>query len=470
MTTFLGTPYIDLRVDFNSFLPEKLDKSIKEKSINYYLNKINRNKELHDKVEFEIVWSCFTFDLPEKLNSLPKEKFSWSDKQELLECLRNVTNSVLHPVNGLWLTDAEKIKTLAQRRKKINESELSLTDRVYWLIEDVKRYGTLPFAGLARACFMAVQILRSLQAKHIFTKNDYEKFLKSTSTISKDMYFDRQNLSKRGFLKKYGHLRPGTYDILSSRYDETPDLYFNWDEKFELPNAQETFSLTEKQANQVDLLLRKYKLETDSHALFNFIRRTIELRELSKFEFSHNLSDALQIIGKVGETENIELIDMAFCDIKAIQDIHVSACDTGEALRESINAGKKSFQETCKICLPPVIASPDDVYRFELPESSPSFITHKQVEAPVAGIDEVENLENAIVCIHSADPGFDWLFSYPIAGLITAWGGANSHMAIRAKEFNLPAVIGIGEALYQSLKSASVIELDATNRKIEIVG
>ena len=50
------------------------------------------------------------------------------------------------------------------------------------------------------------------------------------------------------------------------------------------------------------------------------------------------------------------------------------------------------------------------------------------------------------------------------------YGGGNSHMAIRAKEFNLPAVIGIGEALYQSLKSASVIELDATNRKIEIVG
>ena len=33
MLNFGGSPYIDLRVDFNSFLPEKLDKSIKEKSI-----------------------------------------------------------------------------------------------------------------------------------------------------------------------------------------------------------------------------------------------------------------------------------------------------------------------------------------------------------------------------------------------------------------------------------------------------
>ena len=312
MTSLFGLPYIDVRVSFNSFIPSELNESLSGRLVDYYIHKLIQRPDLHDKVEFDIIWSCFTFDLPDKLNSLPKEKFSWSDKQELLECLRNVTNSVLHPVNGLWLKDAEKIKTLAQRRMEINESELSQTDRVYWLIEDVKRYGTLPFAGLARACFMAVQILRSLQARHIFTKDDYERFLKSTSTISKEMYFDRLNFNKGDFLKKYGHLRPGTYDILSSRYDETPDLYFNWDEKFELPTARDTFSLKRKQANQVDSLLRKYKLETDSHALFNFIRRTIELRELSKFEFSHNLSDALQIIGKVGETENIELKDMAF--------------------------------------------------------------------------------------------------------------------------------------------------------------
>ena len=32
---------------------------------------------------------------------------------------------------------------------------------------------------------------------------------------------------KSSFLEKYGHLRPGTYDISSYRYDEKPDLYFD---------------------------------------------------------------------------------------------------------------------------------------------------------------------------------------------------------------------------------------------------
>jgi hypothetical protein len=52
-------------------------------------------------------------------------------------------------------------------------------------------------------------------------------------------------------------------------------------------------------------------------------------------------------------------------------------------------------------------------------------------------------------------PGFDWLFAYPIAGLITAWGGANSHMAIRAGELDLPAVIGAGEVLYRRWSSSA---------------
>ena len=69
--------------------------------------------------------------------------------------------------------------------------------------------------------------------------------------------------------------------------------------------------------------------------------------------------------------------------------------------------------------------------------------------------------------IKSADPGFDWIFSHNIAGLITQYGGPNSHMAIRCAEFGLPAAIGCGEKLYNQLLKAKVIELDCGSRKIE---
>ena len=55
MTTFYGTPFIDVRVDFNSWIPEKIDKPVSEKIINFYLDKFKHNNEFHDKVEFEIL-------------------------------------------------------------------------------------------------------------------------------------------------------------------------------------------------------------------------------------------------------------------------------------------------------------------------------------------------------------------------------------------------------------------------------
>ena len=64
--------------------------------------------------------------------------------------------------------------------------------------------------------------------------------------------------------------------------------------------------------------------------------------------------------------------------------------------------------------------------------------------------------------------GFDWLFSYPIAGLIPAWGGANSHMAIRAGELGLPAVIGAGEINYKNWSSAKRLHLNCAERRVEV--
>ena len=116
-----------------------------------------------------------------------------------------------------------------------------------------------------------------------------------------------------------------------------------------------------------------------------------------------------------------------------------------------------------------MITNPDDVWAFKWPETDPNFITQKQVVAKVVTSDNRDLLAGSLVCIPSADPGFDWLFSYPIAGLITAWGGVNSHMAIRASELGLPAVIGSGESLYRRWSSAKTLLLDCAGRRVEVL-
>ena len=145
-----------------------------------------------------------------------------------MQSLRKLTNKIVNKKTGLWKQD-EKIRKLIQRRTTIIAYIDDPIEKLYWLLEDTKRYGTLPFAGLARAGFIAIQLLQSLVSIGILSDQDYQNFMSSITTVSSELKNDKKLLLKDDFLLKYGHLRPGTYDILSARYDEDPDLYFDWE-------------------------------------------------------------------------------------------------------------------------------------------------------------------------------------------------------------------------------------------------
>ncbi len=469
MPHFFGLPYIDLRLSFNSFVPADLDEGLAGRLVDYYIDRLLAEPTLHDKVEFEIVFSCYTLDLPERLEGLAEVGFTKDERDSIANSLRNLTNRIVHPKEGLWRQDAAKLDTLNRRREELLASNADPLERIYWLLEDAKRYGTLPFAGLARAGFVAVQMLKSLVAVGVFSEDDYDAFIGSVSTVSDQLARDRATLDKTTFLARYGHLRPGTYDILSPRYDEASDLYFDWSERPPAPVPVKPFSLTLPQMRDVVTLLESHGLQPDPVGLFDFLQAGIELRELAKFHFTQNLSDAMALVVEYGSQNGISLDDLAYCDIKAFSELHVAAGHPKEALLVSIEQGKARYQETLAVSLPPLIVHPDDVWAFRTPETAPNFITQLQATAPIVGTDDRNLLAGAIVCIPSADPGYDWLFSYPIAGLITAWGGVNSHMAIRAGERGLPAVIGAGEVLYCRWSGAKHLHIDCAGRRVEIL-
>lgn len=469
MPHFFGLPYIDVRLSFNSFIPADLDEGLAGRLVDHYIDRLLAEPTLHDKVEFEIVFSCYTLDLPQRLERLAEAGFSKHEREAIAHSLRRLTNRIVHPKDGLWRGDAAKIDTLNARREELLTSCADPLERIYWLLEDAKRYGTLPFAGLARAGFVAVQMLKSLVAVGVFSQTDYDAFIGGVSTVSGQLARDRATLDKATFLARYGHLRPGTYDILSPRYDEAPELYFDWNQRPPAPDPVKPFALTLPQMRDIVKLLEAHGLQPDPVGLFDFMQAGIELRELAKFHFTRNLSDALALITEAGAQCGFSREDLAYCDIAAFKELHVAATDPKEVLSRSIEQGRARYAETLKISLPPLIAKPEDVWAFEWPETAPNFITQKQVMAPVVGCDARERLAGAIICIPNADPGFDWLFAYPIGGLITAWGGANSHMAIRAGELGLPAVIGAGEVLYRRWSAAQRLHLDCAGRRVEVL-
>ncbi len=470
MVNFLGAPYIDVRVSFNSFIPSDLDEELASRLVDFYLDKLISDPNLHDKIEFEIVSSCFTFDLSDNLKSLRNFGFSKADQTNIFDSLINLTNKILHPRSGLWRMDAEKLVTLNSKFQMVKSSNLTDIEKIYWLLEDCKRYGTLPFAGLARAAFIGVQILKSLVKVDVLSEQNYRDFMESLSTVSSQMILDQKNMEKNIFLKKYGHLRPGTYDILSKRYDDNPELYFTWDDVTERTHTPKNhFSLSESQRKMIDNMLKINSINTDADNLIKFIKSTIELREKAKFDFTRNLSEAMSLIEKVGTSYGITAEDLSYCDITTFRELFLSVNRVKETLERSIKIGKENYKETLGLSLPPLITKPDDIMSFEWPSSDPSFITKERVIAPITTSTEKNDIANKILFIPNADPGYDWIFSYPIAGFVTAWGGVNSHMAIRAGEQKVPAVIGVGEALLNKWSSSKMLLLDCAERRVEVI-
>lgn len=466
---FSGQPYVDVRVSFNSFVPKDIENGLADRLVDYYLTRLIENPQYHDKIEFDIVYTCYTFDLNQRLQRLRDTGFSEKDCSILTESLRNLTNRIINVESGLWKSDAERINILANRREKLYHADADHVTRIYWLLEDCKRYGTLPFAGLARAGFISVSLLRSLVSTGVMSIAERDRFINSLHAVSSQLPHDLQTMDRSTFLKKYGHLRPGTYDILSERYDEAPDLYFDWENTAENSHSKEHFKLSLEQMKKIGKLLDEHGLDNDVIGLFEFLEAGIELRESSKFEFTRNLSDALALIADLGEKHGFSKDDLSYISIDVIYELYRSSGDPREVFERSIRIGKENYKKTCSVVLPPIIVNEKDVWAFELPETEPNFITQKRIQAEVASSEDIRNLNGKVICIPSADPGFDWLFSHDIAGLITCYGGANSHMAIRANELGLPSIIGAGEVKYHLWSSSKRLEIDCANCRVEVL-
>lgn len=473
MVDFGGVPYIDVRVSFNSFIPAELEEELSEKLVNYYIDRLIENPQKHDKAEFDIVFSCYTLDLPERIQVLRDYGFSEEEVGKIVDALRNVTNHIIDYKNGLWQKDYGKIETLNRRYDEIMESGLDDIEKIYWLLEDCKRYGTLPFAGLARGAFIAVQVLRSLVSCGIITGADYGLFMNEVNTVSSAMNTEFRELSQKAFLRKYGHLRPGTYDIMSLRYDEAPALYFKWDKVGEDTEKEKgEFRLSLQQLNDLKTRLCENGLTNDILELMDFIRTVIEWREYGKFAFTRNLSRAMQLIEEIGKKEGFSREECAFINIRTIYDLYASARDVRTTLLYSIQQGKQNYKVTQSIVLPPVITKPEDAMGFYYPDSEPNFITLGHTVGAVCVLEEEicrDEIEGKIVLIPGADPGYDWIFSHKIHGFITMYGGANSHMAIRAGELSIPAVVGAGAKAFERYKRAQMIEIDAQGKIVRVL-
>lgn len=479
-----GHPYIDLRTDFNTYIPDQLRNEIKTKLVNYYLKRVREKPELHDKVEFAIVRSSMNFDFEEDESF--KAHFSNDERKEIREALLQLTNNLVKN-DQLFEEMEQRLAKMEERRKQLVQPNLtpsSILQTVEQLLQDTISYGTYTFSVVVRGTFIAHDLLKSLKRKGILSQTQVDRFLKSIQTVTTNFVQDqvalaKGKLTKGEFLKRYGHLRPGTYDILTPSYSESPDLYISGNlDTAHLPEEVEfDFDFETKERMKKAIQSAGFTFDTDK--MLEFIRKRIEGRERFKFEFSKNISVVLTLLSQFGEFFHID--DLSYLNIEDLLKFshqNLSPFDV-EKLKETIKNNKKRFEMKSYLSLPDVIFDEHDVEVVYLPERKPNFVTQEKITAELVILDEGGmpkelDLEGKIVIVKQADPGYDWLFGWRIAGLVTQYGGAASHMAIRCNEMHVPAAIGCGTKIYEYLTSnllqGQKVELDCAKQTIKKLG
>ncbi len=479
---FAGHPYIDVRASINSFIPRDLNDNLAKRLINFYSKWLIDHPDLHDKLEFDVLPTCFTLNHEKWEKRLSSSSiFTKIEIKEYLDSLKSLTIKNIKRVG----TDLNSLKKLSIRFEEIIKSNSREIDKSLILLDDCKKYGTLPFAHLARAAFISISILKSAVDTGIISQKALDAFLSTINTVSHEFTRDLESFKDinekkkwKIFFDKYGHLRPGTYDITSLSYLEAKEKYLSKD--IDLNNQKKEYDASIWHKEKLNLFdcLRKNGLKLSNELFEQFFYSSIEGREYSKFIFTKNLSKSFDFLINFGERIGLSRKELSHLPLNAFYEYQngiINNLEVKEIFSRLSLEGENQRKIENHIELPLLITKEEDFFAFQDAKSKPNFIGTNLVTGQLKQLtildtnDQDETLEGKVILIENADPGFDWIFANKISGLITMFGGGNSHMAIRAAEFQLPAAIGVGVSLFKELSEAKLVELDCNRQTIKII-
>ncbi len=471
-------PFICIEYAFEALIPSRISDSLSEKLKSFYIEKLKSDFSAHDKIEFEIVINCFDFTIDDKLAELKANNFTDEETNALKQALFDITNEAIKNYEKILRDDLASLDELEKIRLKV-ESQLTDNTEIHELVKlagellyAVKKLGTPQFSRQARLAFIARALCGSLRDKNFWSTEDYNNFMAGIETVATSfredfIKFINGEIKPEDFNETYGHLRAGTYDITMPRYDaqdlSTGNILASDGKK----QTHETFTNIDGTARALKL----FGFDVQPEEFLSFMKQSLEQREYFKFIFTRSLSRAIEIIAVIAETLGFDRSSISYFGIEEILGLQFydNINDMAEYLRDTLPARRRIYTDYSQVIMPEVISSSSDFDIVNMTDARPNFITDKKTSGESVKLGEDnnnDNIEGKIVLIEKADPGYDWIFTKNIAGLITKYGGAASHMAIRCAEFGIPAAIGCGEKIFASACSREFIELDCHNKKI----
>ncbi len=474
---FCGKPYVNVACSLLSLTPNNLSPDIKKKILKHGLLVLEKNKYLHDKIEFEIALSSMFLNL-EKFHLRLKEYHLYdSEIKEYIQSIQNLTCNMIknhHSYIEAGKKSLETLENITDKYKSLVSEDwnnYNIFIIINELIDKTKNWGVFHFSIIARMAFVGEHLTKQLLNERFLTDAQYHNFYSSINTIPGKINIDIQNisngfLSKEEFLEQYGHLRINTYDIESPQYCEIYD------------EVLDGRRINTKSCNKENLLLQysndKVLLDFRIEDILTFTRNASEYREIFKYEFTKTVSFILETLKRIALESGISITEFAYLRLEDFRDLDNREKEKLRDILIAIIQHRKSlFDKSSFVKLPDVISGSTDFYYFEEITAKPNFITTLRITADILYFSNIQSvnvneLNGKIILKETMEPGCDWILLYPIAGIITKFGGVASHIAIRCRELNIPAVIGCGN-YFDVLKNTKKIKIDSLNQKIHVI-
>jgi len=436
----LGRPYVDLRRSLNSLLPAGLDAAIGARLVEAWVDRVRTQPELHDKLEFEVCRSVRDFTPAPIVRATLGECLDAPAVAAFEQALHGLSQRLLgsSPRTGPHAAGVGDVFDPAQPSLDVVERLLGAA-----------RQRALDFAADARLAFAAEAQLRSAIARGALTPERVGQLRQSLSATATpgDPYEDAPRW------------RPSSFDITQPLLPAP--------ERVRRDDANRQFELRPAETRALDSLLREAGFALSPADWLRWWQHCSRAREAGKYALMRPLAQLLEALAALGAQQGLDREALSWLSLPTLLrglGKDSASTSTSTALQTRAERARRRAEREQGWLLGPVLREAGDLDAFDSLGLLPNFIGRRALRASLHVLPNSDPAQavprGAIVAVLQADPGYDWLFARDIGGLITAWGGAHSHMAIRCAEFDLPAAIGCGEAVWARLLAAREAHLD----------
>lgn len=437
-----GRPYVDVRRSANSLLPAGLPRALRRRIVQSWLTTLKHSPELHDKVEFAVYRTVRDFTDRDALIRHRPEGLSAADIDCWEQALTGLSRGLLARIGDPSLS----------RHLRRMQSE-PVPPLPWQPLLHACREGTAEFAALARLAFAADAQLRSAVAREALRPERALQLRAASGGVASLL----QELPS-------DHLRSGSFDITQPTWHNHAQARTARREP-PLQNSALRFRLQPDETRRLGDLLHETGFALEPEAWVAHVMHASRAREWAKFVFSRHLSAALERIASAFAEVGLDRDCASWLSLRDIERAErLAAGNRPRYWQDRAELRRRRHQEQARVLLSPLLRSDTDRWFADSLGVLPNFVGRRPASGPLralrSGFEPNTDLRGAIVLVTHADPGYDWLFERGISGLITAWGGAHSHMAIRCAEFGLAAAIGCGEAVHQRASVASRARID----------